>query len=692
MRVKLFIALALFSFQIRAQNLQNTPCGTSILENELIKSDPQSAENLLNFDEFSRNAANSGLYKTNANLIVIPVVVHVMYADEGDNISRDQILDAIDVINEDYRRRNGDTIDTRAIFKNVAADVDIEFRLARLDPSGNCTDGILRVQTNKAIDANDNVKPLSHWDNKKYLNIWTVRTIKVPGASGTVLGYAYRPNPGQSYNRDGIVIRHDAMGRIGTSNGIGRTLTHESGHYLGLKHPFDNGCSGGDNCADTPPVASASYGCNLNKNSCHNDNPDLPDQIENYMDYADDVCTNMFTQHQTNIMRGSLANANLRGYLITTNNLKFTGIEPGQVLNCKPNALYKVDKSMVCEGEFVQFTDRTLQGNPTSYQWTFQEGMPTTSTQANPKVQYNTKGSHDVQLKVTNANGSSTSFVYGRISVRAVNPVWINQFGDDFETWNIPNNNWHVETDVDTIRFETSKTVGFNSAKSAMLNNYQINSVRVSEMITNSINLENSKSVVLTFDYAYAKQSSKNSNDFFRVYVSTDCGENWIMKKHLGGVLLNTASPTDANFKPNGNGDWSQGQVFLSNLAFAKDALIKFEFNSSGGGNNFYMDNVQLQTTISTEEYENGFQELEVYPNPANGSFNIAFDVTTQDVYNIDMYDLSGRKITALLSDEKLNAGLFNINTEINQNIPQGIYLIEIRNSKGSVFEKLVIQ
>ena len=681
----------MFSLQIVAQNEENTPCGTSILENELIKSDPISAENLSLFDELSKEAASSGIFKTEASLIIIPVVVHVMYADQSDNISRDQILDAIDVINLDYRRLNADTTDTRAIFKNVAADVDIEFRLARLDPNGNCTDGITRTQTNKAIDANDNVKPLSHWDNKKYLNIWTVRNIKVPGASGTVLGYAYRPNPGQSYKRDGIVIRHDMMGRVGTATGVGRTLTHESGHYLGLNHPFLNGCNGGDNCADTPPVASASFGCNLNKNSCHNDNPDLPDQIENYMDYADDVCTNMFTQDQTNIMRGSLANLNFRGYLITNSNLQFTGIQVGQNLNCAPKALYKTDNSMVCEGGSVQFTDRTLMGNPTSYQWTFQGGTPTTSTTANPKIKYNTKGSYDVKLTVTNANGSNTSYNYGRISVRANNPVWINQFSDDFETWKIPNTNWHVETDVDTISFETADNVGFNSAKSAMLNNYHIQSERYSQLISNAINLENSKSVILTFDHAYAKKVSANSSDYLRVYVSVNCGEDWIMKKHLGGVLLNTANPTNAEFKPNGNGDWGQTTVFLSNLAFAKNALIKFEFYSNGGGNNIYIDNVQLQTTISTEELENGIGALEIFPNPANESFTIAFDVTKADDYNIALYDLSGRKISTLLNDERLNIGTFKLETEIEATIAAGIYLIEIKNSKGSTFKKLSI-
>ena len=233
MRVKLIFLFSLFTFQIWAQNTEIGKCATDYLESEIRNNNPELDQKFQELDAFNRELAQTTdqSQKTSAVILTVPVVVHVMYADETDNITMDQIIDAIDVINIDFRRQNADTILTRSIFQSVAADMEIEFKLARLDPSGNCTDGVNRVQTNQAIDANDNVKPLSHWDNKKYLNIWVVRNILLPNQpSGTVLGYAYRPSPGQSYKRDGVVIRHDMMGRIGTATGIGRTLTHEVGH------------------------------------------------------------------------------------------------------------------------------------------------------------------------------------------------------------------------------------------------------------------------------------------------------------------------------------------------------------------------------------------------------------------------------------------------------------------------------
>ena len=205
-------------------------------------------------------------------------------------------------LNEDYRRLNADTADTRSIFKSVAADVEVEFQLARLDPSGNCTEGITRTYSTLTNNASNNVKSLISWNNKRYLNIWVVASINIPGGPNNVLGYAYQPvSGGNNPTFDGVVIRHDQVGTIGTAasptlggENFGRTLTHEVGHYLGLDHTFDGRCFGGDGCGDTPPAADPNYGCPTGINSCSNDAPNLPDQIENYMDYSDGGCQNMY--------------------------------------------------------------------------------------------------------------------------------------------------------------------------------------------------------------------------------------------------------------------------------------------------------------------------------------------------------------------------------------------------------------
>jgi hypothetical protein len=164
---------------------------------------------------------------------IIPVVFHVMWYDQSDNISEAQLQDAIDILNEDMRRMNPDTGLLRAIFKPVAADMEVEFRIAKKDPNGQCTNGVTRTQTNLSLAANNNVKSLIGWDNTKYLNIWVVRQINLSGTSpGSItLGYSAFPYNGIPLTQDGIVIRHDNLGSIGTSAGTRhRTLTHEIGH------------------------------------------------------------------------------------------------------------------------------------------------------------------------------------------------------------------------------------------------------------------------------------------------------------------------------------------------------------------------------------------------------------------------------------------------------------------------------
>lgn len=696
MRVKLIFLFSLFTFQIWAQNTEIGKCATDYLESEMRNKDPELDQKFLNLDEFHRSLAqsNNSTSKTTAPILTVPVVVHVVYADETDNITMDQINDAIDVINEDFRRQNADANLTRAIFQGVTADIEVEFKLARLAPNGSCTNGVNRVQTNLAIDANDNVKPLSNWDNKKYLNIWVVRSILLPNQpSGTVLGYAYRPNPGQTFRRDGVVIRHDMMGRIGTATGIGRTLTHEVGHYLGLQHPFDNGCFGGDNCTDTPPVASASSGCNLNRNSCSNDSPDLPDQIENYMDYADDVCTNMFTQQQSNIMRGNLNNSSMRGYLISGNNPANTGIADGQVLPCKPEVKYSTSSALICEGESVQFTDRTLYGNPVSYNWSFPGGQPSNSTAKNPTVVYNIKGSYNVSLTVTNANGTTAITNYSRIAVRPNGtPVWFNGFSEGFEQWNIPNNNWFVEADVDSIDFFTTQQVGFNSSKSAKINSFDIRNVRVISLITNSIDLTNSKSINLKFDYASTSKINASSTDRLRIYTSTDCGQTWNFKRNLSGAILQTASPSNNPFTPNGSGQWKSVNISIFGINFAPSAMFKFEYTANGFGNNFYLDNVKVETTIGIEEEKIGLSSVSIFPNPTAGDVNIELDVIHQDIFNINLLDISGRIIEVIAQNKELSIGTHRLESNFKGKLSNGIYLVEIKNSKGSKIEKLIIQ
>jgi hypothetical protein len=236
----------------------------------------------------------------------IPLVIHVLHNGEpigtGANISDAQVLSQVQVFNEDFRRMVG----TRGFNSDPnGADVEVEFCLAKQDPNGCPTTGINRVDIGQdgiaeasLADASvqmDALKPSTIWDASQYMNMWSV---KYTGGSG-ILGYAQFP--GGPANTDGVVSRHDSFGSnddpdvtIAGAYNLGRTMTHEVGHYLGLFHTFQGGCVGtGDQCADTPAVDAPNYGCPTTHMSCG----DL-DMVRNYMDYTDDSCMNVFTNDQ----------------------------------------------------------------------------------------------------------------------------------------------------------------------------------------------------------------------------------------------------------------------------------------------------------------------------------------------------------------------------------------------------------
>ena len=277
------------------------------------------------------NAAKAQLKSNQSKVVVtIPVVVHVFHNGEAvgvdANISDDQVLSQIQVLNEDYRRMLG----TRGYNTNpVGADLELEFCMAQTDPNGAPTNGIDRVNIgqdgltgagttdsqiqNSLVNQTDNLKLTSFWDNSLYLNMYTVKF-----NNGMLLGYAYPPNSGVG-NADGVVSRaqsfgsNDAAGvNIPGQYNLGRTMTHEVGHYFALDHTFNGGCAGtgsaGDFCADTPAIAQPNYGCPTGIDSCTSDAGN--DMIENYMDYTDDACMDTFTLDQKTIVLAALSGTN----------------------------------------------------------------------------------------------------------------------------------------------------------------------------------------------------------------------------------------------------------------------------------------------------------------------------------------------------------------------------------------------
>ena len=252
--------------------------------------------------------------KITEDVYMIPVVVHVVYKTEAQNISDIEIFEQINILNEDYARLNADTILTPGAFEGVAANCNIQFCLAQFDPDGNPTTGIIRTSTDTTewlLPFSEKVKYTDQggdnaWPAISYLNIW------VCNLQDGILGYAYGPVDGIPSSGDGIVVDYKNFGIGDVSSkpyDLGRTATHEVGHWLGLTHIWgDDGglCAGTDNIPDTPNQAGPTYGCPEGEilDECSDVSPGI--MYQNYMDYTDDACMNLFTEDQKNKMRTTI--------------------------------------------------------------------------------------------------------------------------------------------------------------------------------------------------------------------------------------------------------------------------------------------------------------------------------------------------------------------------------------------------
>lgn len=296
-------------FNVSAQELQ---CGTDIKMQEQLKNDPNLKTVRSQIQEASQRwIAENETGLANRAVETIPVVVHVVYKTSSQNISDAQIESQIDVLNEDYSGTNSDVGDVPGVWTSLVANTEIQFSLATCDPDGYHTNGITRTETTISNwNGSDNVK-FSHlgghdaWPADDYLNIW------VCNIGGGLLGFAYQP--GVNDNIDGVVVGWQYFGFDSQSStyDLGRTATHEIGHYFNLDHLWGPGgvntdCNASDGVSDTPVQKEPNYGCNhiFPDTSCNN-GPN-GDMFNNYMDYGNDECLIFFSNGQKARMLSAL--------------------------------------------------------------------------------------------------------------------------------------------------------------------------------------------------------------------------------------------------------------------------------------------------------------------------------------------------------------------------------------------------
>lgn len=643
------------------------------------------------------NQAARGSNDIEKNTIyTIPVVFHILHNGGPENISREQVLDAVAIMNRDYAMLNPDISTLHYPFDSIKSAADIKFVLATKTPNGQCFSGITRTQnviTNDGSNGGNQVAAIvagndvyqGQWPGNKYLNIFVCANI------GGAAGYTMNPMSWTATQMgNGIFVLHNYTGSIGTSSEYtSRTLTHEAGHWLNLSHvwgsnnnPGSGGCGDTDNVQDTPDCVG-STSCNYNANTCSTDNAywgfDIKDNVENYMDYS--YCSKMFTVGQVARMRASLLVASTgRANVVSSSNLSSVGAS-GPLTLCK--AKFSTSRQVICQGETIQFTDESYNA-ATGWTWTFTGGTPSSSTQQNPSITYNTPGTYAVKLVATDGSTNNTSDIAGYITVLPA-PVGI-PFYESFEslstltppTWEVSNfngNAWNVTT-----------TAGSTGTKSAKLANFGQPTGSIDAFTSQTFNLTGITGLVLTFKYAFRKVASNNS-DILRIYTSSDCGETWVFRRMLAASqLAGAASTVSSAWTPTAS-DFLQFDVTnIPSSAWSANFKFKFEF-TSGGGNNIYIDDINLSVPAGLAELSS-VQGISLFPNPTDKELQLAFtSAEGGNALDISIVDVFGKTIKASNYIVHEGANTYSLNTA---ELAAGTYMIRIGDTNGTKVLKFV--
>jgi hypothetical protein len=606
---------------------------------------------------FSRNQQH--VIYSDTILFVIPVVFHIMHDYGAENISKAQILDVMRIINEYFQKTNADTSQIIPLFQPLIGDAQIEFRLAQLDPLGNCTDGITRHQTHLTNGGNDLLKAIIQWPPERYLNIW-VQNASLSGFSA----YAYLP--GSPSWVDGIVIIDEFVGSIGTAMGSINfsVMAHEIGHYLNLWHTWGTtntpglatNCNIDDFVFDTPNCIGGV--CNLNAIACNGIDTV---NVQNLMDYCQ---AQMFTQGQVVRMHAALNSAiSNRNNLWTQANLQLTGTNDGYIpILCPPVADFSNKTIRLCEGQNVTFYNASYGGDFTTINWQFTGGNIPTSTDTNPTVTYNTAGYYDVTLTVTNSSGTSTVTRNVLVEVAPAVSTAV-PFAQDFETINFPFLYWTFEN-ISGSNWQTTNLASVSGTKSIYLQNDSANFGTTDIFYTENFNLSNITSPIFNFKVAFANRGI--SNDNLKVFISTDCGQTWAMKYTKSGNSLETVNDTSQNFIPTQT-QWRQDGMNISTAAGQNNVRFKFQFTSDGG-NNIFIDDINISGVTGVNSLSANDDLIYVYPTVATTSITIKLKAFNKNF--VFLKDMLGRELKKFsMSSEKQ---LVNI-----ENIEQGVYIIE---------------
>ncbi|WMN11410.1 M43 family zinc metalloprotease [Marivirga salinae] len=610
-RSGIFISLLFNILNLSAQEKCAVP---KILEEREKKYPELSTQKFENWIAEKQKLKNTTSQRNQKVLVQIPVVFHIIHNGEpvgiGGNLLKSRIDRQLEVLNEDFNRLNEDASETLEEFQDLAASLEIEFIYAKQSPDGTETDGIVRIpgsQSSYSYQDRGILSAESYWPAEEYLNIW------VTDLAGGSLGWAEFPVSNlagldaASNNRliDGVSLDYVYFGDNPESPSFeskGRTATHEMGHFLGLRHIWgDGGCTVDDFCADTPSASGSSTGCNITKTSCES-----LDMVQNFMDYTNDACMNLFTQDQKSRVRTVIENSPRRKSLteskgleeppvfnrdlgLTEINSQFTGSCSGNFspqITIKNQGLFMIKEYSIdlyvneLLTETLEFTDTLESGDEKVVYFPLLNFIET----AEYSISYslNLEGAfEDDRLE----NNLKTEYYQ---KLQEGNLPYKKKFQNNFDSWFIRNadqeETWQQFNDAIGVPFYENRQ-NFGQKEEIISPIFDFTTIDVPE---------------LSFVFAQVADSIPNR---VSIYASYDCGRTFNDLIFSNNITdLSTAYQVDSIFTPQFRLDWDTVKIDLNRLRDQESVCFNIVAENRLG-NNFYISefNVEESTKKNKE-------------------------------------------------------------------------------------------
>jgi hypothetical protein len=639
----LIITVFLFSNIANAGNPQKRICGSMDNLNRLQQEDPDLKNRMQQIETFTNAYLKDKKNQNTINAVItIPVVFHIVYNTSAQNISDAKCQAQINQLNLDFAKLNADAANIPSVWQGIAANTNIQFCLAKRDPAGNSSTGIERRQTTvTSFSTNDNIKRtanggLDAWPASSYLNLWS------GNLSGGVLGYAQFP--GGSASTDGVVLLYSSIGSVSSPGtaapyNLGRTATHEVGHWLNLYHIWgdESGCTGSDNVGDTPNQGPENFGCPTfpHTDGCTSTSPGV--MFMNYMDYTDDGCMYMFTNGQSTRMNALFANGGARASLLTSVGCQApTGSTCGTPTGLT-SSLITTGSATISWNAISGALSYNIQYKTSSASaWTVTSS--TTTTKALSGLSSGTINQFQVQAVCSAGTGTYSAITTFTTTSTGCSDIYESNNSSGYSK-SIP-----VNTDISALIGNSTDVDWFTFTT-------------VSPNTKIKITLTN-----LAGDYDIRLYNSS----FYSIGLSQNGGTT------AETIIYNATSASTYYLR-----------IYGYNGAYSSTQCYKLRISTSGI--NFRISGQEENDIVTTIE-ESSFI---AYPNPAHDLINIRYNSTATGAINVRIFDMIGRTVKSLNANVDEGENKFSMDlAELNK----GIYFVEISNADKKLVKKIILE